>query len=49
MIAFSVIPAKAGIHFDSALTLARVTGVRPCWVSSAFLADESLSLLAQRK
>jgi hypothetical protein len=50
----SVVPAKAGIHFDfvfslSPAALPRKPRVRPCWVSPAFLAGESLSLLAQRK
>jgi len=50
--AFSaVIPAKAGIHFDFAFDVVRLakTVSRPCVVSSAILAAESLSLLAQRK
>jgi hypothetical protein len=49
-VVFFVIPAEAGIHFgfDFVFALARV-GRSSVSVSSAFLADESLSLLAQRK
>jgi hypothetical protein len=45
----AVIPAKAGIHFDLSLALARSPCVRPCWFPSALLAAGSLSLLPQRK
>jgi hypothetical protein len=49
----AVIPAKAGIHFDFVfgfgLSRCAITGSRPCVFSSAILAAESLSLLAQRK
>jgi hypothetical protein len=45
----AVIPAKAGIHFDFVFEAHAKTDSRPCVFSSAVLAAESLSLLAQRK